>query len=204
MTEQPSHNTISLNTLWGLRLIDDELYELAKERLPESPDFETPDRVPAVGGPAAAMVWLLDNGLLSRDGFEAIARATLEEFAQRPSKEARALQRLYILEAVDSDFYNAACTKADEDARQSSKRRNWALVGVGAAALGMVWYIFGPDAVPTCRSGSVQTTVMQLITKSRVISSSSHDERTAALVETPLLSDIQEVGYDRSKRYAVA
>ncbi|GLU34122.1 hypothetical protein WKR88_05355 [Trinickia caryophylli] len=200
MTAQPSHNAISLNTLWGLRLIDDELYESAKGRTPDSPDFETPDRVPAIGGPAAAMVWLLDSGLLSRDEFEAITRATLEEFAQRPSKEARALQRLHILEAVDSEFYNAACSNADEDMRRSNKRRNWAFVGVGAAAVGMIWYVFGPDAVPACQSASVETTVMQLITKSRVISSSSDDERTAALVDTPLLSEIREVGYDRSKR----
>lgn len=66
MTQDPNHNAKSLNTLWDLRLVDDALYESAKGRLPDSPDFETPERVPAVGGPAAALVWLIDSGLLAR------------------------------------------------------------------------------------------------------------------------------------------
>jgi hypothetical protein len=168
--------------------------------LPDSPDFETPERVVAIGRPAAALAWLIDSGLLPRERFEAVARQCLHEFAQKPAKEARALQRLYILEAVDSDFYNAACEKADEEVRRYNKFRNSVLAVVAIAALAFGWCVFQPDAVPACQSVNVETAVIDMITKSRVLSSESDSKRTAALTSTPVLNDIQEVGYSRSKR----
>ncbi|NRO97051.1 hypothetical protein GWC77_14085 [Paraburkholderia sp. NMBU_R16] len=99
-----SHNLTCLNTLWTLELIDQPLYEEAKKRLGDRPDFAKEGQQPAIGGPAAALAWMIESNLLTRAQFEALAERYIREGVGREQNQKADLHRILIVEAVDSGF----------------------------------------------------------------------------------------------------
>jgi len=110
-TEGVSHNLICLNTLWTLALIDQPLYEQAKNQLGDRPDFAKDGQQPAIGGPAAALEWMIESNLLTRAQFEALAECYIREGVEREKNQKEDLQRILIVETVDSGFCDGVFRK---------------------------------------------------------------------------------------------
>lgn len=120
-TDTPCHNLICLNTIWGLGLIDQPLYEAMKEQVPEKPDFAIEGSQPAIGGPAALLSWMIARELYTREQFESAARRYIPETVGKEQKETRDLQRMLILETVDSGF----CEQVFQESMSAVKVNQW-------------------------------------------------------------------------------
>lgn len=105
------HNLVCLNTLWTLALIDQPLLEQAKDQLGDRPDFAKDGQQPAIGGPAAALEWMIESNLLTRAQFEALAERYIREGVEREKNQKEDLQRILIVETVDSGFCDGVFRK---------------------------------------------------------------------------------------------
>ena len=115
LPEDVSHNLACLYTLWKLDFFDAPLYEQTKVSLPDSPDFEKDGEQTAIGGPAALLQWMIDEDLLGRAQFEALAERYVREGVGRKQNERDDLHRILIAMSVDSEFcervFNAAMSR---------------------------------------------------------------------------------------------
>ena len=102
--EEPSHNVVCLNTLFTLDLIDQTLCEKAKNQIGDRPDFAKEGQQAAIGGPAAALTWMIESNLLTRTQFKALAERYIREGVEREQNQKSDLHRILIVEAVDPDF----------------------------------------------------------------------------------------------------
>ncbi|WP_418120338.1 hypothetical protein [Variovorax sp. 350MFTsu5.1] len=195
----------------------DDLFELAEQGITHEAveslckdsliDAETRDmaliETPVVGtvpaSPIATLAWLATEGPLERERFDALRAQVAAEPAF-----ATAVERVRIVAGAQ------ALIEADEQAvkawqaRQKRTSRIGALkfaVAVAVIGGGIGWYAFAPASVPACDAASTRKTLDSLMRRvSMDVRMRRLDPDAGAVIETPTVGGMREVGYRKPER----
>jgi hypothetical protein len=176
----------AVNALFNDGLVDAQTRDMALE--------ETPlvGSVPAA--PAATLAWMVIDGPLEKERFE----ATRAEVAAEPAFAMAADRARIVAEAqqeIAADEKTSGAWQADA---QGKRRRSAWLSRLATLAVvgGLGWYFFAPEGVPACNADATRKTLQGLMLRVSI------DARTQGLREVgiPTLSGLREVGYRKDER----
>lgn len=176
----------AVNALFNDGLVDAETRDMALE--------ETPlvGSVPAA--PAATLAWMVIDGPLEREVFE----ATRAEVAAEPAFAMAADRARIVAEAQDEIAADEKAVGAWQATAQGKRRRSAWTSGLVMLAIagGLGWYLFAPAGVPACNADATRKTLQGLMLRVSI------DARTQGLREVgiPSLSGLREVGYRKDER----
>lgn len=181
----------ALESLYKDGLIDADTRDVAFQ---ETPVVGT---VPAA--PAVTLAWLVTDGPLEKESFE----ATRAQAASEPAFAMAAERQRIVAEAQ-------ALIDADEKAigtwRSSAQRDRrigaWKFIVTTLLVVGGIgWYAFAPASVPACDAASTRKTLNSLMFRVAVdVRMRSLDPDARASVHTPSVSSMREVGYLKPER----
>jgi hypothetical protein len=176
----------AVNALFSDGLVDAETRDMALE--------ETPlvGSVPAA--PAATLAWMVIDGPLEKERFE----ATRAEVAAEPAFAMAADRARIVAEAQQEIAADEKSTGAWQAEAQGKRRRSAWLSRLATLAVvgGLGWYFFAPEGVPACNADATRKTLQGLMLRVSI------DARTQGLREVgiPTLSGLREVGYRKDER----
>lgn len=176
----------AVNALFNDGLVDAETRDMSFE--------ETPlvGSVPAA--PAATLAWMVIDGPLEKELFE----ATRAEVAAEPAFAMAADRARIVAEAQEKIEADEKSTGAWQAAAQGKRRRGaWLSRLVTLAVVGgLGWYFFAPEGVPACNADATRKTLQGLMLRASI------DARTQGLREVgiPTLSGLREIGYRKDER----
>ena len=148
---------------------------------------------------AVTLAWLVTEGELDKDKFE----ATRKQVATEPAFAMAADRRRIVDEA-------AALIDADEKLMNGWKQRAQRQRSLGALKLlafvavlggGLGWYLLTPAGVPACDAASTRKTLDSLMVRVAVearMRTMSPEARSA--IQTPSLGTLREVGFRKAER----
>ncbi|MDH6164973.1 hypothetical protein M2282_000101 [Variovorax boronicumulans] len=176
----------AVNALFNNGLVDAETRDMALE--------ETPlvGSVPAA--PAATLAWMVIEGPLDKELFE----ATRAEVAAEPAFAMAADRARIVAEAQEEIAADEKAVGAWRATAQGKRRRGAWTSGLVTLAIvgGLGWYLFTPAGVPACNTDATRKTLQGLMLRVSI------DARTQGLREVgiPTLSGLREVGYRKDER----
>lgn len=176
----------AVNALFNDGLIDAETRDMALQ--------ETPlvGSVPAA--PAATLAWMVIDGPLEKELFE----ATRAQIAAEPAFAMAADRARIVAEAQEQIGASEQAVSAWQADAQSRRRRGAWKAGLVTLAIvgGLGWYLFAPQGVPACNADTTRKTLQGLMLRVSI------DWRTQGLREVgiPTLSGLREVGYREDER----
>ena len=179
-----THEAVS--ALFNDGLVDAETRDMALE--------ETPLVGSVPSAPAATLAWMVIDGPLEKELFE----ATRAEVAAEPAFAMAAERARIVAEAQEEIAADEKSTGAWRAAAQGKRRRGaWlSRLVVLAVVGGLGWYFFAPEGVPACNADTTRKTLQGLMLRVSI------DARTQGLREVgiPALSGLREVGYRKDER----
>jgi hypothetical protein len=182
----------AVNALFNDGLVDAETRDMALE--------ETPlvGSVPAAA-PAATLAWMVIDGPLEKELFE----ATRAEVAAEPAFAMAADRARIVAEAQQEIAADEKSTGAWQSRAQGKRR--WGTWTFWLLALciagGWVWDLVVPDSVPACNGDAarkmLQSQMRRLSIDARM---QTPDSREKPDLTTPTVSGLREVGYRKVER----
>jgi hypothetical protein len=172
-------------------LIDAETRDMARE---ETPVVGT---VPAA--PAATLAWLVTDGPLDKETFEATrAQAATEPAFAMAAERQRIVAEAQVLIEADEKAVGAWRGSAQRTQRIGA----WKFIVTTLLVVGGIgWYVFAPASVPACDAASTRKTLNSLMFRVAVdVRMRSLDPDARASVHTPSVSSMREVGYLKPER----
>ena len=181
-------NRHTLKTLLQARLIDEVQFERIADALPD-------DEV--LASPAASMLWIIQNELLSAEEYQALRSAGAAEL-EAPVAE----QRAEILAELDRLQYAVHKAATKLVLRQIFPGGPWLWAAGGLLFLGWIgWAVFNPKEVPACDSQEIRKTVGSMLFRAGVQARSDFlVGRQNLPAGTPELQAPTEVGYLKAEK----
>lgn len=181
----------AIESLYKDGLIDAEMRD---EALQQTPILGT---VPAA--PAIALAWLVTEGLLEKEDYE----ATRAQVANEPAFAMAAERQRIVAEAqvlIDAD--EQAVRAWRNQAQRTRRVGAWKFIlTVLVVAGGLGWYIFAPASVPACDASSTRKTLNSLMIRAAMdVRMRNLDPSSRSSIQTPSVSSMREVGYRKPER----
>jgi len=181
----------AVQALYRDGLIDAQTRDIA---LQETPVAGT---VPAA--PGATLAWLVTDGPLEREHFD----ATRAQVAAEPAF-AMAAERARIVAEAQALIEAEDRTIAEWKSRSQRQGRIGAwkfILTVLVIGGGLGWYLFAPDSVPACDASSTRKTLNNMLFRVTLdVRMRTFDAEKRAEIRTPSLGGIREVGYRKDQR----
>lgn len=160
---------------------------------------ETPIAGTVAAAPVATLAWLVTEGPLERERFDALrAQVAAEPAFAMAAERARIVAEAQALIEADEQ-----AVKAWQASAQRSRRIGaWKfIVAVAVIGGGLGWYAFAPASVPACDAASTRKTLDSLMRRVAMDVRMRHlDPNGGAVIETPSVGSMREVGYRKPER----
>ncbi|QNK67591.1 hypothetical protein [Variovorax sp. PAMC26660] len=172
-------------------LIDTETRDMARR---ETPVVGT---VPAA--PATTLAWLVTEGLLEKETFD----ATRAQVATEPGFAMTAERQRIVAEAqvlIDAD--EQAVRTWRRQAQRTRRLGAWKFIlGTLVVAGGLGWFFFAPGSVPACDAASTRKTLDSLMVRVAMdVRMRNLDPGSSSSIQTPSVGSMREVGYRKPER----
>ncbi|NVM87803.1 hypothetical protein FHT32_001442 [Variovorax sp. SG517] len=181
----------AIDALFKDALIDAETRDMALA--------ETPVVGSVAASPVATLAWLATEGPLEKEGFEALrAQVAAEPALATAVERARIVAEAQALVEADEQAARAWQARAQRSRRIGAWKF---LATVAVIGGGIGWYAFAPASVPACDAASTRKTLDSLMRRvSMDVRMRRLDPNGGAVIETPSVSSLREVGYLKPER----